>query len=197
MSYLHIQGGSLQRKKIWFNDKWSIRPTQAVLRETLFSWLNNNLHGLSCLDLFAGSGILSWEALSRGAEAIYLIEKNRRICSNLHKQLDALDNEHHSVKRRVALICADAIHWLKKGRCNRKMDIVFLDPPYSLNYMEQSLNLLHSNRDLPSPFIHSDTLIYYETDAHGMQKLERNGHFIFYRSRRRGQIYFGLLKAID
>ena len=195
MSSLRIQGGIFHRRRVEL--KSSIRPTQALLRETLFNWLNNSLEGFNCLDLFAGSGILSWEALSRGARTVCLMEKDRGSWLNLHRQLSALDNETYSIRRKVTLIRADALNWLRKGKYDRKMDLVFLDPPYGMNYLEPSLHLLHAGMKLPHPLIDSASLIYYETDARGMKKIEASEDFMHHRSRRRGQVYFGLLRPRD
>ncbi len=193
MSYVRVQGGMLQRKKIWFDGNHPIRPTAAIVRDVLFNWLGNDLSGCYCLDLFAGSGILGWEALSRGAERIYLIEKNRRTCSNLSKQFKTLGDAQRSLEDRIAIFCVDAFKWLRRAEEHHKMDLIFIDPPYSLDYLTQSLELLYMSKDLPQPLIDENTLIYYETHAKRAAKLEPS-QFVFHKESKRGQTYFGLLK---
>lgn len=193
MSYVRIQGGTLQRQKIQFESNHLIRPTTAIVRDVLFNWLGNDLRGCYCLDLFAGSGILGWEALSRGAERIYLIEKSRRVCSNLYRQLKALEDGQKSLEDRTAICCADVFKWLKKAQGHHKMDVIFIDPPYSLDYLTRSLELLYMSKDLPEPLIDEDTLIYYETHTQKAEKIGQ-GQFVFHKESKRGQTYFGLLK---
>lgn len=198
MPYLRIQGGTLQRRRIWFDDKRSsIRPTAAVVRDTLFNWLGNDLQGYQCLDFFAGSGILGWEALSRGAQRVYLIEKSKRTCLQLANQLKALSDGNALLQDRVTIICADVLRWIGKSKEHPKADLIFMDPPYSLDYLNKSLELLYTSKDLPEPLIDQDTLIYYETDAAGMRKIEQRREFASYKESKRGQIYFGLLKLVS
>ena len=78
-----IIGGDWKRKKVNFSDKEELRPTLGRVRETLFNWLNQDLTSLSCLDLFAGTGALGFEALSRNARSCVMIEKNKSTYEDL------------------------------------------------------------------------------------------------------------------
>jgi len=193
MSYVRIQGGMLQRKKVWFDSNHFIRPTVAIVRDVLFNWLGNDLRGYYCLDIFAGSGILGWEALSRGAERIYLIEKNRRACLNLSRQFRTLGDAQKLLEDRTAIFCGDAFKWLRRPQRHHKMDLIFIDPPYGLDYLTQSLELLYMSKDLSQPLIDENTLIYYETHTKKADEVKQS-QFIFHRESKRGQTYFGLLK---
>ena len=101
-----------------------MRPTPDRVRETLFNWLGQDLSGLRCLDLFAGSGALGLEAASRGARAVVLVEHDRRAIESLRANVRMLQAES------VEVVHADALEFL--GARRGVHDVVFLDPPYSL-----------------------------------------------------------------
>ena len=100
-----------------------IRPTPDRVRETLFNWLGQQLTGLSCLDLFAGSGALGLEAASRGAAGVTLVEKHPRIVVALRDSVRLLD------ANQVSVVHADALEFLSQDRTS--YDVVFIDPPYA------------------------------------------------------------------
>lgn len=107
--------------------------------------------GATCLDLFAGSGVLGIEAVSRGAISSVLIEQNAIIAENIRESLSRLDAE------AVVLQEADALSWIKQA--TQVFDIIFLDPPFGQNLIEKSLTLL-----LESACINEQTLIYIESE---------------------------------
>jgi 16S rRNA (guanine966-N2)-methyltransferase len=100
-----------------------VRPTPSRVRETLFNWLQARIEGSHCLDLFAGSGALGFEAVSRGAAHATLVDNDQQIISLLSKQVEKLDAQE------VSLIRADALSYM--NNCSDQFDIIFLDPPYS------------------------------------------------------------------
>lgn len=100
-----------------------MRPTPDRVRETLFNWLQTRIAGLRCLDLFAGSGALGLEALSRGAAAVVFIEADRRAAQGLRELLTRWQATQAEVQQ------ADALHYLAGP--SRPMDLVFLDPPFA------------------------------------------------------------------
>jgi 16S rRNA (guanine966-N2)-methyltransferase len=111
-----------------------LRPTPDRVRETLFNWLGQNLYGKRCLDLFAGSGALGFEAASREAEQVLLVENNRTVYQALQantKQL-ALSN--------VALRCEDGLKFALHE--NGLFDVIFLDPPFKSDYLPRLLPML-------------------------------------------------------
>lgn len=123
---VRIIGGRWRSRWIKFPDFEGLRPTPDRVRETVFNWLGQDLTGASCLDLFAGSGALGFEAASRGAREVVLVERNRRIARSLQENARALCGEDGP----VAVVCADALEFLDRDL--RTYDVAFLDPPYSM-----------------------------------------------------------------
>ena len=121
---IRIIGGEYRGRRIQVPDRPGLRPTPDRVRETLFNWLGQTLDGLSCLDLFAGSGALGFEAASRGAKRVVMVEQDRAVFESLRKTkaLIGADN--------VELIQDDAFAYLKKAQ---PFDVVFLDPPFRQN----------------------------------------------------------------
>jgi 16S rRNA (guanine966-N2)-methyltransferase len=100
-----------------------LRPTPDRVRETLFNWLMPTLAGSYCLDLFAGSGVLGWEALSRGAAGVSFVERDRLAVKVLQAQQETLDTDV------ATIVCGEAETYLRGAP--RAFDVVFLDPPYA------------------------------------------------------------------
>jgi 16S rRNA (guanine966-N2)-methyltransferase len=119
---VRIIGGRWRGRKIRFPAGSTIRPSPDRVRETLFNWLAPSIQGARCLDLFAGSGVLGFESLSRGAASAVLIERDPRVVAQLEAMAQELPAEPVSVVR------ADAPGWL--SRPGEPFDIVFLDPPF-------------------------------------------------------------------
>jgi 16S rRNA (guanine966-N2)-methyltransferase len=106
-----------------------IRPTPDRVRETLFNWLQPRIDGARVLDLFAGSGALGLEALSRGAAEVVFVERERRAAD----AIEAVLQEWGETNARV--VCADALTWLRGSSAASGYDIVFLDPPYDADLL--------------------------------------------------------------
>lgn len=120
---VRIIGGHWRGTKLDVPDRPGLRPTSDRVRETLFNWLQPHLSGATCLDLFAGSGALGFEAASRGAAACVLIERDAELAQRLHAhaaRLQATQVEVHAM---------DAVTWLSAPATVR-FDIVFVDPPF-------------------------------------------------------------------
>ena len=115
-------------------DRPGLRPTPDRVRETLFNWLGQRLDGLACLDLFAGSGALGFEAASRGAARVVMVENDRAGFEFLKKSLVALD------AKQVELVFGDAFEYLRSAP--EKFDVVFLDPPFRQNALAPVLEQL-------------------------------------------------------
>ena len=103
------------------------------MRETLFNWLGQSLDGLSCLDLFAGSGALGFEAASRGAQRVVMVEQDRAVFKHLQSFVELIGAS------RIELVCEDAFAYLKRVR---PFDVVFLDPPFRQNALPAVFRLL-------------------------------------------------------
>lgn len=148
---LRIIGGDWRSRKLTFVDAIGLRPTPDRIRETLFNWLQGRVHGSRCLDLFAGSGALGLEALSRGAGELIFVEKNKAVATQLKRNLDALKSD--------ALVYQDdALDFLQNQ--SQAFDIIFLDPPYRQGLLEKSLALINKQK-----LLQEHSLIYLEHES--------------------------------
>ena len=131
---VRIIGGEHRGRRIEVPDRPGLRPTPDRVRETLFNWLGQRLDGLACLDLFAGSGALGFEAASRGAARVVMVENDRRA-------FDALEDARKTIGfGAVELTYGDAFDYL--ARSNEAFDVVFLDPPFGQNALAAALERL-------------------------------------------------------
>jgi 16S rRNA (guanine966-N2)-methyltransferase len=137
---LRIIGGSWRSRKLAFPQQANLRPTPDRVRETLFNWLRADVPGSCCLDVFAGSGALGFEAASRGAGEVVMIEQNREAAAVLAGNIKRLDAGN------IQLVIADAIEWLENNQ--RPFDIVFLDPPYKAGLLGKCCEILQSGQSL-------------------------------------------------
>jgi 16S rRNA (guanine966-N2)-methyltransferase len=131
---VRIIGGEYRGRRIVVPDRPGLRPTPDRVRETLFNWLGQSLDGLTCLDLFAGSGALGFEAASRGAARIVMVEHDRAAFELLRKTRELL------AAARIELVLDDAYAYLK--RATEGFDVVFLDPPFRQNALPAVFKLL-------------------------------------------------------
>ena len=153
---VRIIGGQHKGRRLHFTDQnGDLRPTGDRLRETLFNWLQFDLRERRVLDLFAGSGVLAAEALSRGAHSATVVEKKRPRCDDLKKQLKPIFAE------RIRVQCADAMKWLEREG-QGPFDLVFVDPPYDTGLQSVVCERLHM-RGLLLP----GAFVYVESRAHG------------------------------
>ncbi|MDP1733354.1 MAG: 16S rRNA (guanine(966)-N(2))-methyltransferase RsmD [Sulfuritalea sp.] len=175
MGRIRITGGEWRSRLIEVSDAPGLRPTPDRVRETLFSWLGQDLSGLACLDLFAGSGILGFEAASRGADYVALVERSRPVFTALKKHADGFECP------RLELFCCDALKFAPSS--GRRFDLVFLDPPYGqgwLTRIEPRLDELAA----------TGARLYAEAEA----PLERLGRWSVVKQGRAGQVFFHLLE---
>lgn len=131
---VRIIGGQYRRRLLEVPAVEGLRPTPDRVRETLFNWLGQDLYGLRCLDLFAGSGALGFEAASREAREVVLVEKARAVADGLRRNAQLLGAGQLQVQ------CQDALAYLRGNR--QAFDIIFVDPPYGSDLLEQVLPLL-------------------------------------------------------
>jgi 16S rRNA (guanine966-N2)-methyltransferase len=120
---IRIIGGNWKRTPLPVLDLDGLRPTPDRVRETLFNWLGQDLDGLRCLDLFAGSGALGFEAASRGASRVLMVERNSRAAAQLRANLERLN------ARNIEIAEADALR-LAAGLPPESFDVIFIDPPF-------------------------------------------------------------------
>ncbi|WP_244814517.1 16S rRNA (guanine(966)-N(2))-methyltransferase RsmD [Caballeronia sp. Lep1P3] len=146
---IRIIGGNWKRTPLPVLDLDGLRPTPDRVRETLFNWLGQDLDGLRCLDLFAGSGALGFEAASRGAARVLMVERNARAAAQLRANQQRLD------ARNIEIAEADALR-LAAGLAPGSFDVIFLDPPFG------DEALLARALDVAAPLAAPDGAIYVE-----------------------------------
>ena len=181
---LRIIGGQWRGRKLSFPDAQGLRPTGDRIRETLFNWLAPELPGAHCLDLFAGSGALGLEALSRGAASVTMIERDNAVATLLRQHLQTLNASDGRIEQ------ADALEWLKRQQIRPEterphFDIVFVDPPFAGNLWCDTLNTLESG-GLLSDY----AAIYVESPR--QQPLSAPEHWSLHREKQAGQVAYRL-----
>jgi len=175
---LRIIGGRWRGRKLRFPASAEIRPTPDRVRETLFNWLAAAPQGAACLDLFAGSGALGLEALSRGAAHVTFVEQDAPAARELRSRLE----EWQAVGAQV--VRTDALRYL--AGTPRPFDIVFLDPPFKAPLLESVATLLESQ-----PWLQPNALIYVECPARaGLPSLPQSWRLL--RAKRAGEVGYHL-----
>ncbi len=129
---IRIIGGQWKRTKLSVPDLPGLRPTPDRVRETLFNWLGQDLGGWRCVDAFAGTGALGWEAASRGAARVVMVEQNPELLQRLQATQTQLQAGTVSIQR------GDALAWLSR-QTPGSADVVFLDPPFEAPVFEEAL----------------------------------------------------------
>lgn len=145
---IRIIGGDWKRTPLPVLDLDGLRPTPDRVRETLFNWLGQRLDGQRCLDLFAGSGALGFEAASRGAARVLMVERNSRAASQLRANQERLG------ARMIEIAEADGLR-LAASLPPGSFDVVFLDPPFGSDVLDKALGLT-------APLVSSDGFLYVE-----------------------------------
>ncbi|MBW7925187.1 MAG: 16S rRNA (guanine(966)-N(2))-methyltransferase RsmD [Burkholderiaceae bacterium] len=174
---LRIVGGQWKRTPIAVPDVAGLRPTPDRVRETLFNWLGQKLGARRCLDLFAGTGALGFEAASRGAEQVVLVERDRRAAAAIAATIERLRAPG------VRLVVGDAFDALNRlAQSGERFDVVFVDPPFDQALHARALAAL-------APVLAENGLVYVESgeafDAPAGWRIEREG--------RAGQVRYHLL----
>lgn len=147
---VRIVAGKWRGRFLTVADAPGLRPTPERIRETLFNWLAPRIDGSHCLDLFAGTGVLGLEALSRGAEDVILVERSAAAIRALRESVEALAAE------RAVIHEGDAWQFLR-GRQATACDVVFLDPPYADERLGELFTLLAENG-----WLAGNAVVYYE-----------------------------------
>ena len=124
---VRIIGGVWRSRLLPVIDLPGLRPTTDRIRETLFNWLGQDLSGLHCIDLFAGTGALGFEAASRNAELVVLLERDKKAYNNLRDNLKMLQSS--PISGRVEIAHKDSLEFLKQ-QADRSSDLIFIDPPF-------------------------------------------------------------------
>ena len=182
-SEVRLIGGQWKRSKLPVADAPGLRPTPDRVRETLFNWLGQDLSGWRCLDAFAGSGALGFEAASRAADQVVLLERDRRLAASLGESKLRLKAEQLRIEN------TDAMTWMP--RCApASFELIFIDPPFDAELVDPALNLA---RRIVVP----DGFVYVEA-SHPLQAepLASLG-FRLHRQARAGAVHFQLLQRVE
>lgn len=179
---LRIVGGTWRSRRIQFADLPEIRPTPDRVRETLFNWLADRIEGARCLDLFAGSGALGFEAASRGASQVTQVDRDASVVAMLESQKLALQ------ARQVEIVCLDALDYVRQA--TGPFDVVFLDPPFATDLGRQVLPVLLARRLLARP-----GRVYVESPPGPAPEPPRSLHCI--REKTAGQVCYRLFALED
>jgi 16S rRNA (guanine966-N2)-methyltransferase len=178
---IRIIGGTHRGRRLPVPDLPGLRPTGDRIRETLFNWLQAQIPGAACLDLFAGSGALGLEAASRGAGRVVMLERADSAVEQLRKNVDLLGEEQVRIEQ------ADALEWLQ-GR-GEPFDIVFLDPPFAEDLLETCCRLLWQNG-----WLKPGACVYIEIPVEkGLPKLPESWRVL--REKKAGQVAYYLVKS--
>lgn len=181
---LRIIGGEWRSRKLPIIDAPGLRPTPDRIRETLFNWLQGDIHGATCIDMFAGSGALGFEALSRGAKDVLFVEKNPACATQIKDNLALLNVQ-------VRVLQSDALSLLEYiEKPEKPFDLVFLDPPYRQGLIAKSLAYLATEN-----LIGSNSLIYLEHESEETFNWDGFGLQVL-KQAKAGQVHSFLLKRI-
>ena len=172
---VRIVGGRWRSRLIDVPARPDLRPTPDRVRETLFNWLGQRLDGCACLDLYAGSGALGFEAASRGAARVVMVEADRAVLAALRRSRERLQAE------QVAIVAGDALEYLV--RPGERFDVVFLDPPFRQNALPALLAKL-------PPRLQPGARVYLE----GADALQAAAPWNELKRARAGQVSYQLLQ---
>lgn len=180
---IRIIGGKWRSRKLCFPDLPELRPTPNRVRETLFNWLSPYIVGTHCLDLFAGSGALGFEALSRGAHSVVMVDQSATVTQQLQANAILLGAE-----KEVTFYCNKVPdhHFLLR---EKPFDIVFLDPPFHKNYLSTCAQWLEKAVSLaPNAFI------YIEVESHLPLPLPIPSNWTVLKQKKTGQVGYYLTR---
>jgi 16S rRNA (guanine966-N2)-methyltransferase len=175
---VRIIGGAWKKSVLRFPALADLRPTPDRVRETLFNWLGQDLSGQACLDLFAGSGALGFEAASRGAGRVVLVERDREAVRAMQANAERLSG------KALQVVAGDASMFLKTA--NECFDVVFLDPPFRQNVLPEVL------AHLPG-VLKAGSRVYVES----LEPVEAQGAWRELKRSRAGQVSYQLLEWSD
>lgn len=179
---LRIIGGQWRSRKLAFPNVDGLRPTSDRIRETVFNWLAPYINSAHCLDLFAGSGAMGLEALSRGAISCQFNELDSHAARSLLNNIQLLDATNASVSQ------TNTIDWLQHAQ-SKTYNLVFLDPPFAESLLANCFEKLAAS-NLLSP----DALIYWEADKHQTLPALPEG-WTSLKHKQTGQVQFGLIQT--
>lgn len=181
---VRIIGGCWRGRKLPVLNAQGLRPTGDRVKETLFNWLMPYIVDTDCLDGFAGSGSLGFEALSRQAKSVTFLELDKTVARQLSKNLQTLNCD----KTRATVHNQSSLTFLKQAQNQPHFDVVFLDPPFNFGLAEQAIQLLAENN-----WLRPDALIYVETERE--KQLDTPENWTLLKQKTTGQVSYRLYQA--
>lgn len=180
---IRINAGVWRSRLLKFPDVEGLRPTPERVRQTVFNWLGQDLTGKTCLDLFAGTGAFGFEALSRNAKSVVMVENSHAAYKSLLQNQTLLNAQNCQIHQ------IDALTFLNQHALNQhspKVDVIFCDPPYNKGWLDKIFPLLNQ-------YLTLDGVLYVEAeyevlDSDIWQVIKKN---------KAGNVYYHLLKSVS
>jgi len=179
---LRIVAGNWRSRLLDIADVEGLRPTAERIRETLFNWLAPHIHGARCLDLFAGTGALGLEALSRGAASAVFVERDAIAERQLRNNVELLGADN------AEIVSGDALDFLRSDSAV-PFNIVFLDPPFAGNLLGETCRLLADSRQL------ADNALIYLEDERSREETELPQGWTVLKHKTAGNVRYMLARA--
>lgn len=175
-------GGKWRGRILKFPAAIDLRPTTDRIRVTIFDWLMHDIAEASCLDLFAGSGALGFEALSRGAKKVIFVDQSKKVIGQLKENTKMLKADHQA-----SIIQSSAENFLIQQ--TEPFDIIFLDPPYKLNIIGDLCQAIMKKR-----LLKQGGLIYFEMNKEDFPTLNLPSTLSIIKQKKSGQVIFCLIR---
>jgi 16S rRNA (guanine966-N2)-methyltransferase len=178
--FVRIISGQWRGRKLPVHDVEGLRPTTDRVKETVFNWLAQDIYQAKCLDLFAGSGGLSFEALSRGAESITMLELDKKAANQLQQNLTTVGATNANV------LNTDSLKYL--AQTGTPHDLVFIDPPFRKDLIQNVIDLLEANN-----WLTPHAMIYIEAEKE-LGEIVTPSHWRLHREKIAGQVCYRLFE---
>ena len=178
---LRIIGGTWRGRKLNFPNLPGLRPTSDRIRETLFNWLQVDVVGANVLDLFAGSGALGLEALSREAKRVVFVDSQKLAVEQIRNNAQILGADNAEV------VLTDASSYIQSSPENNSFDLIFLDPPFHQNMLMECLLELQKYS-----LLNDDAKVYVESEA-ALDEVQISQSWKILKSKTAGNVYYYLL----
>lgn len=178
MNQVRLNAGVWRSRILKFPDAEGLRPTSDRVRQTLFNWLGQEMTGKTCLDLFAGTGALGFEALSRNARQVTMLELAKAPFQALLQNQRLLEATQAEIRQ------MDALQFLAQNK--QRFDVIFCDPPYHKQWLDKLLPRLASH-------LAEDGLLYVEAEY----ALKSNSDWQVIKSGKAGQVFYHLLQPVQ
>ena len=174
---VRINAGVWRSRLLQFPDIDGLRPSPERVRQTVFNWLGQDMTSRCCLDIFAGTGVFGFEALSRNAKSVVMVEFSKQAAKSLSQNQTLLKAEN------CQILNMDAMQFLASNQ--QKFDLIFCDPPYQKQWLDQLLPILGEH-------LADDGILYAEAEC----KIESNADWEVLKQSKAGNVYYHLLKCL-